>query len=103
MILSIYKVIEKDTGRTFYDLELNNFICALGTEKDLSKVIADIEGADSSTSLILEDLVSLPTLYSESPGDFSTTFITSFEFENASDLRVRLRSVIESNHPELLI
>lgn len=102
MILSIYKVIEEETGKIFYDLELNNFICALVTEHGLSKMIADIEGTDSSTSLILEDL-SLPTFYSNSPGDFSTTFITSFEFENASDLQARLRSVIESNHPELLI
>ena len=103
MILSIYKIIEENTGKAFYDLELNNFICALGTDQGLSKMIVDIEGADSNTSLILEDLVSLPTLYSESPGDFSTTFITSFEFENASDLRARLHSVIESNNPELLI
>ena len=103
MILSIYKVIEEDTGRIFYDLELNNFICSLGTEYGLSSAITDLEEGSSEGSLILDDLVSLPTLYSESPDDFSTTFITSFEFENASDLRARLRSVIESSHPKLLI
>ena len=102
MILSIYKVIEEYTGRTFYDLELNNFICALNTEHGLSKMIADIEEADSRY-LILEDLVSLPALYSKSPGDFSTAFITSIEFENSADLRARLRSVLETNHPELFI
>ena len=103
MILSIYKVIEEDTGRTFYDLELNNFICALDTEHGLSKIIADIEEADSSAYLILEDLVSLPAFYSGSTGDFSTAFITSIELENSADLRARLRSVLETNHPELFI
>lgn len=101
MILSIYKVIEEETGRTFYDLELNNFICAFGTEQNLSKIITSIE--EKSSPLIYEDLVSLPVLYSNSTGDYSITLIISFEFENAGDMRDRLRSVIESSHPELLI
>lgn len=104
MILSIYKVIGEDTGRTFYDLELNNFICALGTEQGLSSAITDIEKHSSNaSSLLLSDLVSLPTFYLRYPENWSTTFITSFEFEDADDLQARLRSVIESNNPELLI
>ena len=103
MILSIYKVIEEDTGRTFYDLELNNFICALGTEEGLSSAITDIEASGRVTSLLFQELVSLPTFYANNTINYSTIFITSFEFLDANDLQNRLRSVIESNHPELFI
>ena len=103
MILSIYKIIEENTGRTFYDLELNNFVCSLDTEKGLSKTITAIEEDSFEGQLILKDLVSLPTLYSNSPTSYCTIIIASFEFLDASDLQTRLRSVIESNHPELLI
>ena len=103
MILSIYKVIEEDTGRTFYDLELNNFICALSTEHGLSSTITDIEASDIVTSLLFQELVSLPVFYTNNITNYSTIFITSFEFLDASDLQTRLRSVIESSHPELLI
>ena len=103
MILSIYKVIEEDTGRTFYDLELNNFICALSTEQGLSSAITGIEEDSFEGSLILDDLISLPALYSNSLTSYRTIIIASFEFLDADDLRARLRSVIESNHPELFI
>ena len=103
MILSIYKVIEEDTGRTFYDLELNNFICALGTEHGLSSAITDIEASGIVTSLLFQELVSLPTFYANNTINYSTIFITSFEFLDSNDLQNQLRSVIESNHPELFI
>ena len=103
MILSIYKIIEENTGRTFYDLELNNFVCSLNTEHSLSSTITDLEEDSLEGQLILDDLVSLPTFYSNSSTNYRTILITSFEFEGAKDLRARLRSVIESNHPELLI
>lgn len=104
MILSIYKVIDESTGSTFYDLELNNFICALGTEQGLSSAITDIEKHSfSASSLLLQDLISLPAFYADASKRHSSTFITSFEFLDINDLRTRLRSVIESNHPELLI
>ena len=103
MILSIYKVIDESTGTTFYDLELNNFICALGTEHGLSSTITNIEASDIVTLLLYQELVSLPTFYANAPTNCSTIFITSFEFLDANDLQNRLRSVIESSHPELLI
>lgn len=104
MILSIYRVIEEDTGRSFYDLELNNFICALDSEQGLSNTITSIEESSyKASSLLFEDLMSLPDFYADFSRRHSTIIIASFEFLDTNDLKARLRSVIESNHPELLI
>lgn len=103
MILSIYKVTEVSTNNSFYDLELNNFICGLGTHNGLPSMITEIEDVHEPNSLIHNELVSLNQLYKSVDTEYSTTLITSIEFENDVDLQARLRSVLETNHPELFI
>ena len=103
MILSIYKVTEVSTNESFYDLELNNFICGLGTDSGLSWTISRIEDGEEIDTLIYNELISLDKHYKSFPKEVSITLITSIEFEDHSDLRNRLRPVLETSHPELLI
>ena len=103
MILSIYKVTEVSTNESFYDLELNNFMCGLGTDSGLSWTISRIEDGEEIDTLIFDKLISLDQHYKSLSKGYSTTLITSIEFENSADLQARLRSVLETNHPELFI
>ena len=103
MVLSIYKVTEVSANNSFYDLELNNFLCGLGTDSGLSWIISVIENVHKPNSLIFDELIPLSEFYKSLETEHSTDLIASIEFENSADLQARLRSVLETNHPELFI
>ena len=84
-------------------LELNNFVCAFAARSGLPSMITAIEEEHEPNSLIHDRLMSLNQFYESLEREHLVALITSIEFEDAADLQARLRSVLESNHPELFI